>query len=448
VAAQLNLADADSARSAAADLLRTCSTLMSATQAAASKASRTVSTEAAHTASSPLRQQSDLLPLQSCLRTAIRQHPGLKPLGRTRPAAQAVAGCIAELVGSAAVAGVSAAALHGTAADGASASEAVRELQRAAGGCLRRHGASVPLERLAGTAADVFTTEMRELRDCSMQIQLPLLSARTTQSGPDAAAIGHEMQPGARTPTSTADASSGASTAYASTADAGGYLAMLRQLLFDQQLPASASAAETGASSQGFDDPATAWRIFAAATGLLQRLDLGVGSATRVVAGPANLPGTAHPVAAADRLASCLFCGGEVTHLDWQEHAPKQAAAGPAATSADQTAELPVSLLIDGVAGCWARGSGPDISSDYLYRGVYANQVARLAAHIPPVSCCRVCGLCVCTTVAQRVLHSHVNSSIAGGGLSLEVTMSGGVWRSPTGRARFCLPPTAIIVPV
>jgi hypothetical protein len=71
-------------------------------------------------------------------------------------------------------------------------------------------------------------------------------------------------------------------------------------------------------------------------------------------------------------------------------------AAGPSTTSGGRAAQLPVSLLIDGVAGCWPRGSGPDISSDYLYRGVYANQIARLAAHIPPVSCrsgCSVCGV-------------------------------------------------------
>jgi hypothetical protein len=164
---------------------------------------------------------------------------------------------------------------------------------------------------------------------------------------------------------------------------------MLRQLLFSPQLPASESAADASALNQGFDDPTMVWRIFAAATGLLQRLDPGSGSATRGVSGSAGAPASAQPAASVDRLATTLFCGDNVApHRDSQERPPKQAAAVPSPASEDHTTQLPVSLLIDGVAGCWPRGSGPDISSDYLYRGVYANQIARLAAHIPPVSAC------------------------------------------------------------
>lgn len=37
-------------------------------------------------------------------------------------------------------------------------------------------------------------------------------------------------------------------------------------------------------------------------------------------------------------------------------------------------------------AACWPHGSDSHIARDWLYRGVYAQQLARLAAHFPRVS--------------------------------------------------------------
>lgn len=62
----------------------------------------------------------------------------------------------------------------------------------------------------------------------------------------------------------------------------------------------------------------------------------------------------------------------------------------PQALADDPLSALPLALMFDGSErsqDCWPHGSDSNIARDWLYRGLYAQQLARFAAHFPPVSC-------------------------------------------------------------
>ena len=104
---------------------------------------------------------------------------------------------------------------------------------------------------------------------------------------------------------------------------------------------AAAEAQRLRACSQSAAAPG-AWAEFAAVTGLM----------------PDRAP------SAPGALVTAPLCGGS-----------------PGAAAADAR------VLLDGRPGCWERGATSNIVDDYLYRGVYLTQLARLAAHFPPVRC-------------------------------------------------------------
>jgi hypothetical protein len=85
---------------------------------------------------------------------------------------------------------------------------------------------------------------------------------------------------------------------------------------------------------------------------------------------------------------------GEMTSLERctrivHENDPVPATADDAPPQRPDTAQPPIvqshrAVLLDGVLGketkCWPGGSSPDISKDYLYRGIYLRQLQRLHA--------------------------------------------------------------------